>query len=198
MTVDQPIWHIKSTITPALVFCHWLLPPPGTFYQTPAMRPILIILLKIATASNSHSWILLACSNFPTVFLSLPPYNTLQNVLNCCAYCLLFHLTFYYQTNSVKPIYWRWGCGEEKCNIYCSRQARSPGRQLMLKSPKLPDGFQGSVFKGEVKERVTECVTNSTQFSALRGGSRVVSQVHIISPQAPVVWGICAYGHQAT
>lgn len=100
-----------------------------------------------------------------------------------------FHLTFYYQTNSVKPIYWLWGCSEEKGNVYCSRQARSPGRQLMLKSSKVPDGFQGSVFKGKVRERVTECVTNSTQFSAFRGGSRVVSQVHIINPQALVVWG---------
>lgn len=67
----------------------------------------------------------------------------------------------------------------------------------MLKSPKLPDGFQGNVFKGGVRERVTECVTNSTQFSVLGEGSRVMSQVHIINPQAPVVWGICAHGHQA-
>ena len=131
------------------------------------------------------------------MFLCPPPYNTLQNVLNGCIYCFFFYLNFCYQTNSVKPIYWHWGCGEEKSSIYCSRQARSPGRQLMLKSPKLPDGFQGNVFKGGVRERVTECVTNSTQFSVLGEGSRVMSQVHIINPQAPVVWGICAHGHQA-
>ena len=132
------------------------------------------------------------------MFLCPPPYNTLQNVLNGCIYCFFFfYLNFYYQTNSVKPIYWHWGCGEEKSSIYCSCQARSPGRQLMLKSPKLPDGFQGNIFKGGVSERVTECMTNSTQISALGEGSRVMSQVHIINPQAPVVWGICAHGHQA-
>ena len=38
------------------------------------------------------------------------------------------------------------GCGEGQCSIYCRRQARSPG-QLVLKSPELPEGFQGKVYK---------------------------------------------------
>ena len=30
--------------------------------------------------------------------------------------------------------------------------------QLMLKRPKVPDGFQGRVFKGKVRERVSGCM----------------------------------------
>lgn len=162
------------------------------------MRPILIILLKIATASNSHSWILLACSNFPTVFLFLPPYNTLQNVLNCCAYCLFFPLDLLLPNQFSKANLLTLGLWLRKVQRLLQPPSKESRQTANAQKPQTPWWIQGSVFKGEVKERVAECVTNSTQFSALRGGSRVVSQVHIISPQAPVVWGICAYGHQAT
>ena len=37
------------------------------------------------------------------------------------------------------------GCGEEKNNIDC-RGASKENRQVMLKRPKLPDGFQGKGF----------------------------------------------------
>ena len=90
MTVDQPSWHIKSTITPAFVFSHWLLPSPGTFHLTPAMRSILIILLKIATASNSHSWILLACSNFPLCFFA--PHPTTHSKMYSTVVFIVFFL----------------------------------------------------------------------------------------------------------
>ena len=38
------------------------------------------------------------------------------------------------------------GCGEGKCNIYC-RAPSNESRQLVLKRPKLPEDFQGKVFK---------------------------------------------------
>ena len=44
------------------------------------------------------------------------------------------------------------GYSEGKCSIYCRYQARSPG-QLVLKKPKLPEDFQGNVFKDMVRER---------------------------------------------
>ena len=43
------------------------------------------------------------------------------------------------------------GCAEGKCSIYCRHQTRSP-RQLVLKTPKLPDGFQQSIFKDQMRE----------------------------------------------
>ena len=45
------------------------------------------------------------------------------------------------------------GCGEGKCSFYSKCQARSPG-QLVLKTPKLPDRFQESIFKDKVMEGV--------------------------------------------
>lgn len=41
---------------------------------------------------------------------------------------------------------------EGKDSTYCKAPSKQH-RQLTLKRPKLPDGFQGSVFKGKVKER---------------------------------------------
>ena len=43
------------------------------------------------------------------------------------------------------------GCGEGKCSVYCRHQAKTPG-QLVLKSPELPEGFQGKVYKDRVRE----------------------------------------------
>ena len=37
------------------------------------------------------------------------------------------------------------GCGEGRGSVYCRRQTRSPGK-LVLKTPKLPEGFRGSIF----------------------------------------------------
>ena len=42
------------------------------------------------------------------------------------------------------------GCGEGKY-IYC-RVPRKENVQLVLKRPELPDGFQGRVFKGTIKD----------------------------------------------
>ena len=36
-------------------------------------------------------------------------------------------------------------------------QARRTGSQLILKSPELPNGFQGRVFKGNLRGEVVEC-----------------------------------------
>ena len=50
------------------------------------------------------------------------------------------------------------GCGEGKGSFYC----RAPGkesRQLILKRPKVPEGFQGNVFKDRVR-----CVISSRTF----------------------------------
>lgn len=54
------------------------------------------------------------------------------------------------------------GRGEGKRSIYCKCQNKEhePGK-LKLKKPELPDGFQGRGFKGEVRERLTGCVTSS-------------------------------------
>jgi len=43
------------------------------------------------------------------------------------------------------------GCGEEKNSIDC-RGTSKENRQLILKRPKLPDGFQGKGFQGSVRE----------------------------------------------
>ena len=40
---------------------------------------------------------------------------------------------------------------KESAAFIVRRQTRSPG-QLMLKKPELPDGFQGGIFKGQVRE----------------------------------------------
>ena len=42
------------------------------------------------------------------------------------------------------------GCGEEKYRVYC-RAPNKENRQLMLKRPELPSGFQGRVFKGNIR-----------------------------------------------
>ena len=42
------------------------------------------------------------------------------------------------------------GCGEGKYSVYCKEN-----KPLMLKRPKLPNDFEGRVFKDSVRERVT-------------------------------------------
>ena len=42
-------------------------------------------------------------------------------------------------------------CVEGQYSVYC-RVPSKENRQLMLKRPKLPDGFQGRGFKGSVRE----------------------------------------------
>ena len=43
------------------------------------------------------------------------------------------------------------GCGEGNCNVYCKAPDKELG-QLILRKPELPDGFQGNIFKGKVRE----------------------------------------------
>ena len=54
------------------------------------------------------------------------------------------------------------GCGEGKCSFYSKCQARSPG-QLVLKTPKLPDRFQESIFKDKVREGVCQGVWSTRE-----------------------------------
>ena len=44
------------------------------------------------------------------------------------------------------------GCGEGKCSVYCQAPSKE-SKQLVLKRPKLPEGFQENVFKDRVRER---------------------------------------------
>ena len=65
--------------------------------------------------------------------------------------------------------------------------------QLMLKSPRLPDGFQRSVFKGKVKESIAGCVISS--FTILWLIERKKVTVSILRLQW--AWGLCVHGHHA-
>ena len=42
------------------------------------------------------------------------------------------------------------GCGEGKYSIYCMEPGKENG-QLVLKRPELPNGFQTSVLKGNIR-----------------------------------------------
>ena len=44
------------------------------------------------------------------------------------------------------------GCGEGKCSINCKSANTSRTGGLCFKNPKLPEGFQQSNFKGQVRE----------------------------------------------
>ena len=54
-------------------------------------------------------------------------------------------------------------CGEAKYNVYC-RALSKESRQLVLKRPELPEGFQGKVFKDRVREGVMGCMISSWTF----------------------------------
>ena len=43
------------------------------------------------------------------------------------------------------------GCGEGSCSFYCKLPSKD-SRQLVLKRPELPYGFQGKVFKDRLRE----------------------------------------------
>ena len=62
------------------------------------------------------------------------------------------HLPVHSKANLLAP-----GCGEGKYRVYCKAPNIGPTKekgQLLNKRPELPDGFQGRVFKGKVRERV--------------------------------------------
>ena len=55
-------------------------------------------------------------------------------------------------------------CGEGECSIYCKLPKWSPSKenwQLMLKRPKILNGFQRRDFKSTMRERVVGSVVNS-------------------------------------
>ena len=64
-------------------------------------------------------------------------------------------------------------CGEGTYGVYCkvSNKGSNKNRQLMLKRPDVPSGFQGRAFKGKLRERVTRYLIKSwTFFSLVDGG----------------------------
>ena len=81
--------------------------------------------------------------------------------------------------------------GEEKRSIYFKAEQRHG--LLMLKFD-IPDGFQGSVLKGNLRERTKSCVMESFHHS-LTGGD--VTGASIISPQAPANLGLIVHDHHA-
>ena len=62
--------------------------------------------------------------------------------------------------HTVKPIYWHQVVVKESIGFIAGRQARSSG-QLMLKTPKLPNGFQESIFKGKERRGLAGQVISS-------------------------------------
>lgn len=54
--------------------------------------------------------------------------------------------------NAVKSIYWHRAVMKKSAAFIARCQARSPGQLMLKRQPKFPDGFQGSVFKAQVKE----------------------------------------------
>lgn len=53
--------------------------------------------------------------------------------------------------HAVKPTYGHPGCGEGKCSVYCGVLYKETGTAV-LKKPELPDGFQGSLLRAQVRE----------------------------------------------
>ena len=83
------------------------------------------------------------------------------------------------------------GCGEGRRSVYC-RAPSKESRQLVLKRPELPEGFQGKVFKDRVKERgCGVCVISSwtwTFFWLVRG--EVIEHQHH-QPSGSSQSGVC-------
>ena len=71
------------------------------------------------------------------------------------------------------------GCGEEKNSIDC-RGTSKENRQLILKRPKLPDGFQGKGFQGSVREGAAVCELSLLLALGLIGSSEVSSIIILL------------------
>ena len=57
----------------------------------------------------------------------------------------------------------------KESTVFFAGPSKEDGK-LMFQRPKLPVGFQGRVFKGEVRERATGCLISSWTFFWLVGG----------------------------
>ena len=66
---------------------------------------------------------------------------------------------------TIKALYWHWVVVEERAGFSSGHHTRSP-EQLVLKTPKLLDGFQQSVFKGQVRVVSLNQSSGSTRFEA--------------------------------
>ena len=89
-----------------------------------------------------------------------------------------------------------WGLEWRK--VYCRGHARRM-QWLMLKRPKLPNGCQGSIFKGKMREGGGHRVCDQLVYKSFIGwwwGKRAMSQGLALSIlRLQWVWGICAQGH---
>ena len=86
------------------------------------------------------------------------------------------------------------GCSEGQFSIYC-RASNKESRQLMLKRPRLSDGFQGQTFKGRVRE-VGDRMWDQLVYSLLIGwwwDRKLMSSTFWFQP----VWGLRACGQHA-
>ena len=66
---------------------------------------------------------------------------------------------------TIKALYWHWVVVKESAGFYSGHQARSPGK-LVLKTPELLDGFQQSIFKGQMRGVSLNQSTGSNRFEA--------------------------------
>lgn len=71
--------------------------------------------------------------------------------MKLCTVCMLPNQTWVHLSTCNKTDLLRVGCGEGKCSSFWQDQGRSPGQQI-LKMPEVLDGFQDSIFKGQVRE----------------------------------------------
>ena len=95
------------------------------------------------------------------------------------------------------------GCDEGKCGIYSKVPNVAPNkenRRLRLNRPELSDGFQGRVFKGNIRGKDVMCqMSLCTSFwIGWRWGNRVVFGESTSSTiKFQPVWGLWACGQHA-
>ena len=77
---------------------------------------------------------------------------------------LLLNQTLVCSSSSSKGNLLTPGCGEGKCSVYCKVSSKELG-QLVLKTSKLLDGFQQSIFKDQVRNRSPDVCDQLVQFS---------------------------------
>ena len=90
---------------------------------------------------------------FPIRFWGTNPFHLLKSCKGITKPNL--GLLSHSKTNLVVP-----GCGEGKCSIYC-KAPRKEYRRLIFKRPDISSGFQESILKGKMRERVSGCMISS-------------------------------------
>ena len=82
------------------------------------------------------------------------------------------------------------GCGEGKVNIYFRAPRKENGRRLLTR-PKLPNGFQGKVFKDRVRERVVGYMISSHPILGSVGDEVIRNQQY--QPSGSTQSGLCVF-----